>query len=42
MASRSITKSIARLLTNWIMMHLAPRIERKVYKTREKILSKDK
>lgn len=42
MAKRSLRKSFARLITNWIMMHLAPRIERRAYQIRNKILNEDK
>lgn len=42
MAKRSLRKSFARLITNWIMMHLAPRIERRAYRIREKVLNQDK
>lgn len=41
MASRRLIKIISRLITNWIMMHLAPRIERAVYRTRDKVLNKE-
>lgn len=41
MASKRLMKSISRLITNWIMMHLAPRIERAVYRTRDKVLNQD-
>lgn len=42
MANRSLKKSFVRLLTCWIMMHLAPRIERRAYQIREKVLSQNK